>query len=182
MASQALRADVTLDVTPPPIRVVAGARVGLFFNFGHAVGPAVFVEALRPVGVRRLPFPFFLGGTLGYLHTEIGGAGSTRAEPARLENRRGAGDGAGARARPASAGFEVSAEVGAGVMVARTRLTAVSRRSVRDDRPCLRARRRGWSRGRLHIETRPPLLWARYLRSELGRTSQGDGSPETARG
>src|SRR6185369_13927046 len=35
MASQELRANAALDVTPPPVRLVAAARVGLFYNLGH---------------------------------------------------------------------------------------------------------------------------------------------------
>ena len=65
MASQALRADAALDVTPPPIRVIAAARVGLFYNFGHAVGPAAFLEAMRPV--RDAP-PAAAAGRNGRLH------------------------------------------------------------------------------------------------------------------
>lgn len=175
MASQALRADVTLDVTPPPIRVVAGARVGLFFNFGHAAGPAVFVEALRPVGVRRLPFPFFLGATIGYLHTEIGGAGSNTSEPARLEVDE-APVMALARARiPLPLRFEISAEVGAGVMLARTRLTAVSQTvgfttNGRAYAPAVAA----GAEAAFTLKPGRLFFGLRYLRSELGRTSQGD--------
>ena len=69
MASQTLRADATLDVTPPPVRVVAAARAGLFYNLGHAAGPAVFVEAMRPMRVRRVPF--LVGVTAGYLRGDV---------------------------------------------------------------------------------------------------------------
>jgi hypothetical protein len=175
MASQELRADVTLDVTPPPIRVVVGARVGLFFNFGQAVGPAVFVEALRPVGVRRLPFPFFLGGTIGYLHTEIGGAGSNTSEPARLEIDE-VPVMALARARiPLAVRLEISAEVGAGVMLARTHLTAVSQTvgfetNGRAYAPAVAA----GAEAAFTLKPGRLFFGLRYLRSELGRTSQGD--------
>src|SRR4029078_7429104 len=54
MATQALRANATLDVTPPPIRLVAAARVGFFYNLGHAARPAVFLEAVRALPIRPL--------------------------------------------------------------------------------------------------------------------------------
>ena len=85
MASQALRADATLDVTPPPVRVVAAARAGLFYNLGHAAGPAAFVEAMRPMRAARR-VPLLLGGTAGYLHGDVTGSGPEARRPsARLE-------------------------------------------------------------------------------------------------
>ena len=83
MASQALRADATLEVTPPPVRVIAAARVGLFYNLSNAVGPAVFLEALRPLAIRNLQLS--LGGTIGYMRAEIDGTGPEPTAAARLE-------------------------------------------------------------------------------------------------
>jgi hypothetical protein len=175
MASQQLRADVTLDVTPPPIRLIAAARAGLFYNFGHAAGPAVFVEAVRPVGVRWLPFPFFLGGTVGYLHSEISGTGSSATEPARLEIDQ-APVMVLARARiPLPLRFDVSAEIGAGVMLARTRLITSADMVGFDTNG--RAYAPAVAAGAEAAFTLKPgrlVFGLRYLRSELGRTSQGD--------
>ena len=84
MASQALRADASLDVTPPPIRVVVAARVGLFYNFGHAAGPAAFVEAMRPL---RAAAPAAAAGRNGRAtcSTEMSGSGPEPGTSARLE-------------------------------------------------------------------------------------------------
>ena len=59
MASQTLRAEASFDVTPPPVRLVAGARFGLFTNLGETAGPAAFVEGLTPV---RVPHVRLLAG------------------------------------------------------------------------------------------------------------------------
>ncbi|HLK92794.1 MAG TPA: hypothetical protein VKZ18_23075 [Polyangia bacterium] len=83
MASQTLRADATLEVTPPPVRLVAGARVGLFSNFGETVGPAAFVEGLAPVRVPHLRL--WTGFAAGYLRGDVTGGGVNMNGTARLE-------------------------------------------------------------------------------------------------
>src|SRR6185312_8021341 len=75
MASQTLRAEVSFDVTPPPVRLVAGARFGLFTNFGETVGPAAFVEGLTPVRVPRVRL--LVGFSAGYLRGDVTGQGVT---------------------------------------------------------------------------------------------------------
>jgi hypothetical protein len=82
-ASRELRADASVDVAPPPIRLVAAARVGAYSNLGHTNGAAVFVEALRPFEVRRVRFQ--AGVTLGYLHGELDAAGIDPSSPAHVD-------------------------------------------------------------------------------------------------
>jgi hypothetical protein len=173
MASQALRADASLEVTPPPIRVIAAARVGLFYNLSNAVGPAVFLEALRPVAVRNLQL--LLGGTIGYMRAEIDGTGPEPTTGARLET-----DQVPilvlARARvPLPVRFEVKGELGAGMMLARTKLNTASNR--KDFEAIGSAYGPAVAVGaELALTLKPGrlVIGLRYLWSELGRTSQGD--------
>jgi hypothetical protein len=173
MASQALRADAPLDVTPPPIRVVAAARVGLFYNLGHAVGPAAFVEAMRPLSVRRLPL--LLGGTVGYLSTVISGSGPEPGTSAQLEI-----DEvpllALARTRlPFATRFELSGELGAGMMLARTRLNTLTGEMGFDANGSAYAPAIGGGADvALTLKPGRLVFGLRYLWSRLGRTSQGD--------
>ena len=173
MASQALRADASLEVTPPPIRVIAAARVGLFYNLSNAVGPAVFLEALRPVAVRNLQL--LLGGTIGYMRAEIEGTGPDPTTGARLET-----DQVPilvlARARvPLPVRFEVKGEIGAGMMLARTKLNAAS--NMKGFEAIGSAYGPAVAVGAEVALTLKPgrlVIGLRYLWSELGRTSQGD--------
>ncbi len=94
MASETLRADATLELTPPPVRLVAGARTGLFTNFGETVGPAAFVEGLAPV--HRGPLLHLLAGfSAGYLRGDVTGSrrqpkrhGAARDQPVSAARRR----------------------------------------------------------------------------------------------
>jgi hypothetical protein len=173
MASQALRADATLEVTPPPIRVIAAARVGLFSNLSNAVGPAVFLEALRPVAIRNLQL--LLGGTIGYMRAEIDGTGPEPMTPARLET-----DQVPilllARARvPLPVRFEVKGEIGAGMVLARTKLNAAS--AMMGFEAIGSAYAPAVAAGAEVALTLKPgrlVIGLRYLWSELGRTSRGD--------
>ena len=173
MATQALRANATLEVTPPPIRLVAAARVGLFYNLGHAAGPAVFVEALRPLPIRRLAV--LAGATIGYLRAEIGGVGPEHTETAQLELDQ-VPILALVRARmPLSARLEVSGDVVAGMMVARTRLTTASSGQPFEASGSAYAPAVGVG-GDVGLTLKPGrlVIGLRYLRSQLGKTSQGD--------
>jgi hypothetical protein len=173
MASQALRADAALDVTPPPIRLVAAARVGLFYNLGHAAGPAVFLEALRPLPITRLAM--FVGGTIGYLNSEINGIGPEGTGPAHLEIDQ-VPFLALARARvPLLLWLEMSGELSAGMMVAHTDLVTASsgqgfHAAGTSYSPAFGAG------GDLGLTLKPGklIIGLRYLWSEIGRTSQGD--------
>jgi hypothetical protein len=173
MASQALRADATLEVTPPPIRLVAAARVGLFYNLGHAAGPAAFVEALRPMPIRR--FSLLLGGTVGYLRTEISGTGPETTGTARLLI-----DQVPilvlARARiPLAARFELSGELDAGLMLAHTVLSADSGgMGFQANGGAYAPAVGGGADVALMLKPGRLVIGLRYLWSHLGRTSQGD--------
>jgi hypothetical protein len=173
MASQALRADAPLDVTPPPIRVVAAARVGLFYNLGHAVGPAAFVEAMRPLALRRLPL--LLGGTVGYLSTVISGSGPEPGTSAQLEIDE-VPVLALARTRlPFATRFELSGELGAGIMLARTRLNTLTGEMGFDANGSAYAPAIGGGADvALTLKPGRLVFGLRYLWSSLGRTSQGD--------
>ena len=173
MATEALRADATLDVTPPPVLLVAAARVGVFYNFGHAAGPAAFLEALRPLAVRG--FPLAVGATVGYLSTELSGSGAERLGTNRLEIDQ-APVLALARARlPVAARVDLSGELGAGAMLARTRLTGPLADKGFDVTgsayaPALEA----GADVALTLKPGRLVIGLRYLWCQLGRTSQGD--------
>ena len=169
MASQTLRADATLDVTPPPVRVVAAARAGLFYNLGHAAGPAVFVEAMRPMVVRRIPF--LVGVTAGYLRGDVTANGPAATATTRLETDQ-VPVMALVRARaPVATRFELGAEVVAGVSFARTKISAAGFEAHGTARaPAVGAG------AEIALALRPGrlVIGLRYLWIELGRTSQGD--------
>jgi hypothetical protein len=173
MASQALRANASLEVTPPPVILIAAARVGLFFNLGHAAGPAAFVEALRPMPLAL--FPLTVGATIGYLRSEISGVGPEGTGTARLETNQ-VPVIALARGRlPLASRFEVSAEIGGGITLATTHLTAASSGmgfavNGNAHAPVLA----GGAEVALTLKPGRLVIGLRYLWCELGRTSQGD--------
>jgi hypothetical protein len=173
MASQALRADAALDVTPPPIRLVAAARVGLFYNLGHAAGPSVFLEALRPLPIRRLAL--LVGATIGYLNSEINGVGPEGTGPAHLEIDQ-VPFLALVRARvPLLLWLDVSGEVAAGMTVAHTDLVTAS--SGQDFHAAGSSYSPAFGAGGdlgLMLKPGKLIIGLRYLWSEIGRTSQGD--------
>jgi hypothetical protein len=175
MASQALRAEATLEVAPPPVRALASARVGLFSNFGHAVGPAAFVEAMLPVSVRGVAFT--AGLAFGYLRDDI----STSASPS------GADVAAHvvadqmpllalARYRlPGLARPEVSFDAAAGLTLARTRLMASPGPGAFDvEAGAVAAALLGGAEAAFPLRPGRVVLGLRYLWSSLGRTSHGD--------
>jgi hypothetical protein len=174
MASEALRANATLDVTPPPVLLIAAARVGVFYNFGHAAGPAAFLEALRPLAFRGVPLA--VGATIGYLSTELTGGGPERIGSTRLEIDQ-APVLALARARvPVAVRVDLSGELGAGAMLARTRLTGPLAKDQGFDvtgsayAPALAA----GTDVALTLKPGRLVIGLRYLWCKLGRTSQGD--------
>jgi hypothetical protein len=173
MASGTLRANASLDVTPPPIRVVVAARVGLFFNFGHAAGPAAFLEALRPLPIRV--FPLSLGATIGYLRSEISGTGPEGTGTARLEMDQ-VPVLALVRARvPLATSFELSGDVSGGMVAAATKLSTASSGKGFDTTgsayaPALAA----GAEVALTLKPGRLVIGLRYLWCQLGRTSQGD--------
>jgi hypothetical protein len=173
MASQALRANATLEVTPPPIRVVATARVGLFYNFGHAAGPAAFIDGLRPLPLRL--FPLSVGLAIGYLRSEITGSGPEATGTAHLETDQFPML-ALARVRvPLPLRFEVSGELAGGMMLARTTLTTSSSGLDFQAKGSAFAPTVG-AGADIALTLKPGrlVIGIRYLWCELGRTSQGD--------
>lgn len=176
MATQALRANATLDVTPPPIRVIATARAGVFYNLGQAVGPTVFVEALRPFTIPWMQLS--LGAAIGYLRAEMSGTAPNMGT-SRLQTDQVPLLGL-ARVRvPLPVRAEVRGEVAAGMMLAHTKLGAANDTM-------------GFEMGfettgsayapviglgtEVALTLRPGrlVIGLRYLWCELGRTSQGD--------
>jgi len=175
MASESLRASASLDVAPPPPRLLAAARVGFFSNLGNAAGPAAFIEAITPVHVRGVRLG--VGLTAGYLRDDIA---ATAADPSGGSTVRLVVDQLPvmvmARYRlPQLARPELSFDAGAGLSFARTQITT----PPGTDPPMVEATARAfcWQAG---IETAFPLqpgrllVGARYLRIALGRTSHGD--------
>ena len=174
LASQSLRANATLDVTPPPVRVVAAARAGLFYNLGHAAGPAVFVEAMRPMRVGRVPF--LLGVTAGYLRGDVTAGGPDARATDAPRDRSGPRHGAGPRARAAGGALRGG---GGGrrrrVVRAHQAHRAADRSQLRGARHGARARRSVLG-AEIALALRPGrlVIGLRYLWIALGRTSQGD--------
>ncbi len=170
MASLELRATGSIEVTPPPVRLVAGMRAGLFTNFGPGSGPAVFLEALRPFDVHG--HRFSAGLTAGYLHGDVSATGFQASQSVRVQIdqlplmllARGR--------RALSPRLEVAADVAAGISWADVRLRAPATRSMeaRAIAPALAAG------GDVSFPLKPGrlVIGVRYLWVELGRTSEGD--------
>jgi hypothetical protein len=173
-AGAELRAVAAVEVTPAPVRVALGARVGAFWNLGEVSGPVAFVEALTPVPKRSTRFLVGLAG--GYLGGDLRlrpAAGTTRSRlvidqfPIMAV----------ARFRfIAPAVPELAAGMGAGVSLASTRLTPDV-----DNTSGETLKASAWSvalmmGGEAAFPLRPGrlVLGARYLWVDLGRTSRGD--------
>jgi hypothetical protein len=172
VAGAALRATATVDVTPPPVRVLVGGRFGVFSNFGQVAGPAAFVEALVPVPPRS--GQFVTGLAVGYLRDDLT-LTSTSATTSRLEIDQ-IPILAVARYRFVAPRVpELAAGAGAGVSIAGTHLTP----DVTNGGATVTAS--AWSVAlALDAEAAFPLrpgrlvVGARYMWVDLGRTSHGD--------
>ena len=169
MVSSELRADASLEVVPPPVRLVAGVRAGLFTNFGHAAGPAAFMEALRPVSLRS--FRFQVGLMAGYLHADLSAPVPTGRNARLLLDQvplmvilR--------RRLTTSARLETAADLGAGACLAAVRLYPGDRPPT-DGSAASAAFTAG---AEMSVPLRPGrlLIGLRYLYVALGETSQGD--------
>jgi hypothetical protein len=173
MASQSLRAEASFDVTPPPVRLLAGARIGLFTNFGETVGPAAFVEGLTPL---RVPHVHLAAGfSAGYLRGDVTGGGVTGTGTARIETNQFPLL-AVARAGVAltdALGFALEAD--AGWSWGWVRVTANPAGQTVVDTAIVNAPAIGGG-AQLTYPLRPGLLalGVRYLLIDLGRTSTGD--------
>ena len=171
MASHALRADATVDAIPPPVRVVAAARAGLYSNLGRAGGAAMFLEALRPVEVRRARFQ--IGVSAGYLHGDLtatglpaAGAGQVEIDQFPLL--------AIARGRIAlPSRFEITGDASAGYCWAAVRLNRSPGDPSISGTASAPALGLGWELG-LPLKPGLLVLGLRYLWVALGRTSAGD--------
>ena len=138
-------------------------------------GPAAFLEALKPLPIRRLAV--FVGGTIGYLNAEISGTAPNPTKPAHLQIDQ-VPVLALARARlPLLLRFEISCELAAGLTVAATKLTT----SSGDDDHGFDASGTSYSPAfgggadiGLLLKPGRLVFGLRYLWSEIGKTSQGD--------
>jgi hypothetical protein len=173
MASATLRASAAIDVTPPPIRLVVGARTGLFTNFGNTVGPAVFVDGLKPVKVARVRL--LAGFSAGYLRGDIETSGVALSGSARLETNLFpllAVVRAGIRLPN---DLEIALEADAGWSWGWVRVTASPSGDTLIDDAAVNALALGGG-GQIDYALRPGWLGigVRYLWIDLGRTSSGD--------
>jgi hypothetical protein len=170
-AGAALRAAASVDVSPPPTRLLVGARFGVYTNLGPVTGPAAFLEVLVPV--LRHSGRVVAGLTAGYLRGDMNVAGPNMMT-SRLELNQ-APILALARYRLGSGAPEFSGGVGAGVSFAGTRFTP----DVTDSAMVVEAW--AWSIAlQGDAEASFPLypgrlvVGARYLWVDLGRTSKGE--------
>jgi hypothetical protein len=173
MASETLRASAGIDVTPPPIRLVAGARTGLFTNFGSAVGPAVFLDGLAPVKVSRIRL--LAGFSAGYLRGDNTGSGVDKSGSARLETNLFPLLGVARAGLLLPHALAVAIEADAGWAWGWVRVTASPSGQTQVDDAAVNAPALGGG-GEIDYALRPGWLGigVRYLWIDLGRTSDGD--------
>ncbi|HZL16817.1 MAG TPA: hypothetical protein VFG23_03620, partial [Polyangia bacterium] len=179
MASPTLRAEGNVDVLAAPVRLVAGARVGLFTNLGHGAGPAAFVEALAPLPLPRLRV--FAGFAAGYLRADITSPGVEMAGTARLETSTFPLLAMVRAAIPLPRLFELAGDLDGGWAWAWTRITATpSGSGPTGTTPIVVLATADTVALGAGLELAYPLrpgrlaVGIRYLWIDLGRTSQGD--------
>jgi len=173
MASERLRADASLEVTPPPVRLIAAARTGLFTNFGETVGPAAFVEGLAPLHVPRVHLA--AGFSAGYLRGDVTSGGVNGNGTARLETNQFPILAIGRLGLSSASGLEIAAEVDLGWSWGWARVTASPAGVTMIDNAFVNAPALGGG-GQLTYPLKPGWLTIgiRYLWIDLGRTSAGD--------
>jgi hypothetical protein len=173
MASETLRADATFDVTPPPVRVIAGARTGLFTNFGETVGPMAFIEGLAPLQARRLHLA--IGFSAGYLRGDITSGGVNGAGTARLETNQFPLLVVARLGFPLPRALEIAAELDLGWSWGWARVTASPSGTTMADNAVVDAPALG-AGSELTYPLKPGWLaiGVRYLHIDLGRSSAGD--------
>ena len=173
MASETLRADASFEVTPPPVRVIAGARTGLFTNFGETVGPMAFVEGLAPLQVRRLHLT--AGFSAGYLRGDTTSGGVNGTGTARLETNQFPFLAVVRLGIPLPRALELAAEIDLGWSWGWARVTASPSGTTMADNAIVDAPALG-AGSELTYPLKPGWLaiGLRYLRIDLGRTSAGD--------
>ena len=173
MASETVRAETLVDVTPPPIRVVAGAHAGLTTSFGPSVGPAALLEALVPIRMARVRL--FAGLGFGYLRSDVTGRGVQGTGTTHIEVNQAPVLAVGRAGVESAAGFELSAELSAGWSWAWVHVSATPQGLGPDDSSTANAPALG-SAFALSYPLRPGrlALGLRYLWIALDRTSLGD--------
>ena len=173
MASEMLRADTSFEVTPPRVRLIAGARTGLFTNFGEAVGPTAFVEGLAPLPLRRIHLT--AGFSAGYLRGDVTSGGVNGTGTARLETNQFPILGVVRVGFSLPHTLEIAAEADLGWSWGWARVTASPAGGTMIDSAIVNAPAIG-AGGELTYPLKPGWLaiGLRYLRIDLGRTSAGD--------
>ncbi len=173
MASESVRAETLVDVTPPPIRVLAAVRAGLATSFGPSVGPAVFLEALAPLRLTRIRL--FAGVSAGYLRGDVTGRGVQGTGSSHLETNQVPLLAVGRAGLSSESGFELAAELVAGWSWAWVRITASPAGIPLADVATANAPALG-SGLHLTYPLRPGrlVMGLRYLWIDLGQTSLGD--------
>jgi hypothetical protein len=173
MVSQSLRADATIDVTPPPIRLFAGARAGIFTNFGETVGPAAFLEGLVPLRVPRVHL--LVGFAAGFLRGDVTSGGVNMTGTARLETNQFPLLAVARIKRHLPLELELAAEADAGWSWGWVRVTAAPGKSTIVDTGSVNAPALGGGAELGHpLKPGSLALGVRYLWIDLGRTSSGD--------
>jgi hypothetical protein len=170
-ASRELRADASVDVAPPPIRLVAAARAGAYSNLGHTTGAAVFVEALRPFEVRRVRFQ--AGLTMGYLHGELDAPGLDPMAPAHVDIDQFPLLAVGRWRTALPLHLEIAFDASLGVSWADTSINPTPGLPVVHATAVAPALGAGSEVG-LPLKPGRLVLGLRYLYVDLGRTSEGD--------
>jgi hypothetical protein len=173
MASETLRAAASFEVTPPPVRVIAGARTGLFTNFGETVGPMVFIEGLAPLQIRRLHLG--VGLSAGYLRGDITSGGVNGTGTARLETNQFPLLAIVRLGVPLPRALEIAAEIDLGWSWGWARITASPSGTTMADNASVDAPALG-AGSELTYPLKPGWLaiGIRYLHIDLGRSSAGD--------
>jgi hypothetical protein len=173
MASERLRADASFEVTPPPVRLIAAARTGLFTNFGETVGPAAFVEGLAPLRVPRVRLA--AGFSAGYLRGDVTSGGVNGNGTARLETNQFPLLAVARVGLSLPRAIEISVEADLGWSWGWARVTASPAGAAMVDTAIVNAPVVGGG-GELAYPLPPGWLTVglRYLRIDLGRTSAGD--------
>lgn len=173
MASESVRAETLVDVSPPPIRVLAAARAGLVTSFGPSVGPAVFVEALAPLRLTRVHL--FAGVTAGYLHGDLTGHGVEGTGASHIEMNQVPLLGLARAGITSASDLELAAEVAAGWSFAWLHVTENPSGASVSDLATANAPALGGGL-QLTYPLRPGrlALGLRYLWIDLGETSLGD--------
>ncbi len=173
-AAEALRASGQLVVTPPPVRLIVGARAGVYTNFGHAAGPVAFVEGLVPVRVPRGRLA--VGLTAGYLRGDMSTAGVERTGSARLETNLLPLQAMARGGISLPYGFNLDGELEAGWAWAWLRVTASPAlgTAVIDSATANALALGAGAEVSYPLKPGRLTLGVRYLRIDLGRTSAGD--------